>query len=400
MDNCRYYLTEQPTSVVSCNPYPFGKFVTRCLVEFSTKEGSPLTVAWYTRANIGGNPQQIFNGFNSRNTVSSVESELTVRLNENMVDSFRTYFCRVSFANGTVLSDSREAYLLSKKSMSHDFKICDDGSVQSTKESKCIDPINTQPVVSTSPPATTSTELTTPQTTTDLLKTTTTDKSRATTPNQPDQLISTTIVPDPPIPTNPVQLTTTGPDSLTTTAVDEMSTTPTDLPTTTSIDPLTTSTLGGPSTIASTDQKTTSPTDPDVPITTTIGVLATTIFDLLQTVIPSENSPSPNTHKRQTTFEPSIPLPMSSDPLSSSASPQAQPSDSSPPGDVGASGGQFDDEALLFLTIGAAVFIFIMVYFIVFCLCLWSRQCRECGYNFCCANDLCGCACNCCLDDI
>ena len=378
IDDCRYRLVEQPPKVIACNPYPVGKFVTRCVVEFSTEEGIPPHLAWYTRAQLGGPSRRIYSGYLSRYHISSVESELTVHLTKEMENSFTVYFCQVAFCNGTVLSDSQEGYLFPADALSNTFTACDEKGVQATKEVKCIDPrpIPTTPSSipmtssSNSPPVTMKVEFS--QT---LPQTATTSGSLTTIPQTDSQ---TTIHTDLPIstPTNPPTIK------------------PPRLPTIPPNDPLTTIPLHPSKISTQTDPPTTSPPDLLPPSTVSPDLLQTT-----PTFISMSSDSTPalvNSPNSAINIGPPLELQSVS---SHSALPQAQPTGSSPPPDAGTSGETFDDEVLLFLTVGATIFILIIVYFIIFCLCLWSRQCRECSYNFCCSEDCC-CCCVCCLDDV
>lgn len=364
IDDCRYRLVEQPSKVIACNPYPVEKFVTRCVVEFSTEDRIPPLLAWYTRAQLGGPSQRIYSGYLTRNYISSVESELTVHLTKDVENSFNVYFCQVAFCNGTVLSDSQDGYLFPAEALSNTLTACDEKSIQSTKEVKCIDPKYAKPI---------------PMIPSSIPMTSSSNSPAATTKVEFSQTLppTATISGYPPI-TTPTNPPTTQPSRL-----------PTSIPN----DPLTTMTPH-PSKNTQTDPPTTSP--PHLPSTASPDLLQTT-----STSISTSSDPPPaliNSPNPAVAIDRLLELQSLSSHL---ALPQAQPTGSSPPPDAGTSGETFDDEALLFLTVGAAIFILIIVYFIIFCLCLWSRQCRECGYNFCCSEDCCCCCvCNCCLDDV
>ena len=114
-----------------------------------TKEGSPLHLAWYKRAHQDSAPKRIRRGYLSRKMESGIESELTVPLQsrsdeshtKKRINEFALVFCRVSFSNGSILSESQNAYVYPE----HDFKlnavkICEKQKVHSDRYRKCIDP--------------------------------------------------------------------------------------------------------------------------------------------------------------------------------------------------------------------------------------------------------------------
>ena len=306
--DCAYYLTEQPSNTMTCNPYPSGKFFTRCVVEFSSTSGAPLRLAWFSRAKLGGSPQRIFSGFITKNTMVSVESELTITMKDTATsrDGFSGFFCQVSFFNGTILAKSQEIYLFPQYAFSNTLKKCDDQSMQSSHLTKCVDPNLSTEVLATSSSV--------PMTTSPTLQPMTNPSSEQTSLPQ----------------TSTSSSATTGPSSTTPLA-------------TTSSSPPAPQVVSAPS------------------------------------ALPQSGS--------------SLPLPFKMEPNSRN--------EVSTESEIG-TGSSFDDEALLFLTLGAAVFLLILIASILFCCCLWSDQCRQCGYELCCSGELCCACCSCCLclDDV
>ena len=449
MGDCRYRLDEQPSSAMTCNPYPSGKFITRCVVKFSTTEGAPLNLAWYSRAQLGGTPQRLFSGFITRNTISSIESELTIQVKKDTVTScegFSGYFCRVSYYNGTLLSESQEIYLFPRFAISNFLVMCDEQSIQSTDVAKCVDPqfstaepttlssvpTTTSPATATTlqpmtdPPSTITTlsptsvsplASTTPPLTTETVPATT-EQSPTTTetfPTTAKSVPTTMTIPS----TTKISLATT--DNLSPTTNSSLSTTTSSLPTTKSSS--STESLPTMATHPSTTEHNSSPTTKDSPSTTKVPPLTTEASPTtMSSPLTTESSqttteslpPTTKTSPLTLTTPQSLPPLASQDASSASSTPQSPPplsptsptssdptiNDPSTESEIG-SGGGFDDEALLFLTLGAAAFILILIGGIVFCLCLWSSQCRQCGYEICCSDELC-CTCSCCLcfDDV
>ena len=343
-------------------------------MEFTTTEGTPLVLDWYHKDHLESSSKQLYHGYSAKNTISSIESELTIQLTNDTADSFHVYFCRVSFSNGTHLADSDKAYLFPQDLLSNQLKACEDEDVQSTNKDECIDPKLS--VTSTEPTATTTTVATLPEMT---------DAESSDTPTEP--IATTTTVatlPD----TTETQSSDTPTESITTTIQTTLPDTTEDSVTTTESTTTTIQTTLPDTTIPPEDQTTTVATS-DVSYTTT--ETSTTTFELSTTDGSSiDTSTTEQAIATQSTSSTDEIVASSTNPIPPVL--KDSPSTAAQVGD----GGSFDDEALIILTVGAAVFILIISCLVVFCLCLWSRQCRECGYNFCCTEE--GCCCGCCCD--
>ena len=430
---------------MTCNPFLSGKFTTRCVVQFSTSEGGPLRLAWYSRAQLGGTSQRIFSGFITKNTVSSVESELIIQIKDTVTlcDGFSAYYCQVSFYNGTLLSKSQEIYLFPRYAFSNALRMCDEHSIQSSHIAECVDPqFSTTDLEAPTPPSI-------PMTTSPLTATTVTLLPTKKPLSEVTTLPSTSMPPlirmTPSVTTKTVPTTTEHTlltesppiteSHMTVPSVTKVSMTDTLPPTMTSSQSITTSSLltTKPSSVTSESQ----PATPTHPLTTEISPQTTksspstmlteaslstapsattmstplvtesspTTSESLMPVTESGSSPGP-----LISMTPDSPSPQSDSQAVSTAppSPQSPPlqapsstTDGDPSTESEVGSGRFDDEALLFLTLGAAIFLLILISCIVFCLCLWSDSCRQCGYEICCSDECC-CTCSCCLclDDI
>ena len=150
-DGCRYRFIEQPANTMSCNPYPSGQLITRCAVEVTTTDGTPLQISWHFRTELGGNPHPVsmdnISGHEFNSSMSSnAESTLTIQLQNGTSSgsthcgNFRGYFCRVTLRNGTILSDSQEIYLFPQYAISSTLKSCEKQHVQSSHTATCVDP--------------------------------------------------------------------------------------------------------------------------------------------------------------------------------------------------------------------------------------------------------------------
>ena len=209
---CRYRFVEQPSNAVMCNPYPTGRFITRCIVDYSTTEGIPLSIIWQSRERSGSNPQPLNVGISTTAEVNRIRSELTIPLAEATYEGHR-FFCSVNFRNGTLVRNSQEFYLFPHSVLMGpplDYPDCDESSAQSTLIEECIDPNYGQRP--TTPPPTTPPPTTAPQTTTPPPTTTTTlpptTPPQTTTPPETTTIMEappTTILPPPtmPPPTTP-----------------------------------------------------------------------------------------------------------------------------------------------------------------------------------------------------
>ena len=168
-DGCRYRFIEQPANTMNCNPYPSGRLITRCAMEFTMTDGTPLEILWHFRTELGGNPHPVsmdsISGHELNSSTSSkAESILTIQLQNGtssgftQCGNFRGYFCRVTLRNGTILSDSQEIYLFPQYAISNTLKNCEKQHVQSSHTATCVDPdfSMTQSTNSPSSPTTTS----------------------------------------------------------------------------------------------------------------------------------------------------------------------------------------------------------------------------------------------------
>ena len=119
-------------------------------------EGSPLSLAWYSKAHLDSSPERILNGFLSTNERHRVSSVLTIDLTSAAPTSYEgyRYFCRVMFANGTLLAESQEVYLFPRDPIMNvlEYDICDEGSVQSTQLEDCVDSNHQRITTTTIPP--------------------------------------------------------------------------------------------------------------------------------------------------------------------------------------------------------------------------------------------------------
>lgn len=441
MGDCRYRLTEQPSNTMTCNPYPSGKFFTRCVVQFSTTEGGPLRLVWYSRAQLGGTPQRIFSGFTTKNTVSRVESELIIQIKDTVsfCDGFSAYYCQISFYNGTLLSRSQEVYLFPQYAFSNALKMCDEQSIQSSQVTQCIDPQFSMAEQTTTFPSLSMTTATpfsaTSQQTTNPPSKVTTLSSTSMSPLESTTLPVTTktltMTTERSLPmtessssTENLLETTTVPSTTIVSTTDTMTTSLQSMTTSSSALPITKSSSLTSETylVASTHPLVTenppqitkhSPSTTEVSPLTTSSPLTTESSQIITESLP----PTTNTSPIISTTPDSLPSPQSgSQGASTAPQPPQQPqsqavtspptnrdpiSSSDPSAESEIGSGRFDDEALLFLTLGAAAFLLILIGCIVFCLCLWSDQCRQCGYEICCSDECC-CLCSCCLclDDI
>ena len=436
---------------MTCNPYLSGEFTTRCVVQFSTTEGSPLRLAWYSRAQLGGIPQRIFSGFITKNTVSSVESELTIQVKDTVTlcDGFSAYYCQVSFYNGTLLSKSQEIYLFPRYAFSNALKMCNEHSIQSSHIAECVDPQFSTTDMEATAPSSIPTTISPLTSTTVTLPPTMKPLSEVTTPPSTSMPPLTRMTP--PVTTKTVSTTTehspgsvtesspTVENHMTVPSMTEVSTTNTLPPTMTSSQSMTTNSqlTTKPSLVTPESQQVTATHTP-APEMSPQSTKRSPSTELIEANLPKAESStattmspplatesSPTTSESLTTVAKSgstsgplismtpdsTSLQSGSQDVSTAAPPPPQspplPQAPSPPtnwdpsteSEVGS--GRFDDEALLFLTLGAAVFLLILISCIVFCLCLWSDSCRQCGYEICCSDESC-CTCSCCLclDDI
>ena len=330
---CRYQLVEQPPNTMACNPYPSGMFITRCAVEVSTTVGGPLNFTWYLRTRLGSAPQLIPSGFVFS---TLVESTLTVHLQngtESTCGDFRAYFCRVSFLNGTILSDSQEVYLFPQYAISSDLKNCDKQSVQSSRTATCVD-LNFSTAKSTTPPSLPITISRSPSTTTTL----------------------------PPTATSiPVETTETM--------------------TTTSSQPPTTTTSNTVAPRITTSDRTSLPTKPSRPLPMT-STPPSQVHDVPTTpLLHPQNSITTTTElgSRTTTFEspPSLNTTSTDIPLSSANVADTSTGDDSPFFNL--------DDIFLYLAIGAVIVLIMIVITLLLCLCLWNRVCQKSKYCTCCS---------------
>ena len=120
MCSCKYWFVEQPNNTFLCDPYAFGSFTTRCVVEYTFGNGTGLEVEWYYKESPDG-PAQMLTSSDAmiRNTKNCglTNSELMVDsladLANNVGIQGRRYFCRVTLS-GKKLSDSQEFRLNSQ----------------------------------------------------------------------------------------------------------------------------------------------------------------------------------------------------------------------------------------------------------------------------------------------
>ena len=208
---CRYRFVEQPSNAIMCNPYPIGRFITRCVVDFSTQEGIPLSLTWHTKEHSNSPPLLLTSDFTTVNGDSSVRSELNIALPADMAETYEgyRYFCRVNFYNGTILKESQEFYLFPQSVVTTvlDYPTCDQGSAQSTLFEECIDPnyssappiTITTAVAETTPQLTTSPRTTPPPTT----PPPTTPPPTTPPPTTPPPTTPPPTTPPPPPPTTP-----------------------------------------------------------------------------------------------------------------------------------------------------------------------------------------------------
>ena len=126
-----------------CNPYALGWFATQCAVEYTTNEGTPLDVDWYTKDY--GNPNsdpELFTGSKVEETIdnncSFVKSVLNLTLTDDIINNFadHQFLCRVFFFNGTMINDSRGFSLVPERYASS--IPCGNESVQSAPLRECI----------------------------------------------------------------------------------------------------------------------------------------------------------------------------------------------------------------------------------------------------------------------
>lgn len=327
---CRYQLVEQPPNMVACNPYPSGQFITRCVVDFSTTVSGPLNFAWYLRTQLGSAPQHVPSGFVFSVLGSKAESTLTVHLQngtESTCGDFRAYFCRVSFLNGTILSDSQEVFLLPRYAISSNLKNCDKQSVQSSHTVTCVDP-NFSTVELTTPPSSSTTTSTSSSSTTTMLPPTATSIPMETT-TLSSQVPTITMQSDPAAP-------------------------------------------------KTTFDQTSPPTVPSqqLPMTTTPPLqddnVPKTPF-LAPKDLPTTSSES---------LPPQIPLTTSTDRQFSSKNPSANEADTS----TGDDSLPFNlDDIWLYLAIGVVIVLIMIVVILLLCLCLWNRVCQKSKYCTCCS---------------
>ena len=354
-----------------CNPYPSGRLITRCVMEFSTTDGGPLSFAWYSRTQLGSIPQPVPSGFASSILGSKAESTLTIRLqngtvSESACGDFSGYFCRVSFHNGTILSNSQEVYLFPQYAISNSLGNCDMRSVQSSRVTKCVDPqfSTAEPVTPPLPPTTTSrsppiTTSSSPPTTTILPPTTV-----------PIVMETTTTAKLPPTTTNSQLPTAKMSDSAT------PQTTPDD---DTLLIITTHSRPGAPPIMTS------SPAPPQVEEAPTTLPL------------PPQDSPTTSSSSAQdipttsSDLESLPPLPLTTpmtnqlDNSLSSLTKSPSANEVEMPSDDDSSGFTFDEEILLYSAIGAVVVLIMIVITLLLCLCLWNRVCKKSKYCMCCS---------------
>lgn len=125
-------------------------------------DGSPLNLVWYHRTQTENASKQIQTGFVSQTyTASRVETQLTIPLwkkSDNVEEHFKhlqessAFFCRVTFANGTLLSDSQEIQLFPQitPAIHTPNKTCDGQKVHSAHTRKCIEQPKESPTASPS----------------------------------------------------------------------------------------------------------------------------------------------------------------------------------------------------------------------------------------------------------
>ena len=349
---CRYQFVEQPPNFITCNPYPSGRFTTRCAVEVSTSEGSPLSFSWYSRTQLGRSPQAVPRGVFSSILGSKAQSTLTIHLHNGTApdglsdcENFRGYFCQVRFHNGTILSESQEVYLFPRYAISSVFRNCNRQSVQSSGTAVCIDPNFSAP-----------TELSTNQSPLDL---TTTARSSSNIPTAtiPSATVSTkvstvttAVIRPSTMSSQSLMTTMTNPADLQTSPSTEGTlppvpfTTPTEPKSPKDEDALTTNSLPSKKSVTTPSSLTlrTSSEFPIVPLTTSVD-----------TALPSKDPSAKDTNHDKSTGNNSLPLNL--------------------------------DDILLYSAIGAAIVLIVIVIMLLLCLYLCNRVCQKSRYCTCCS---------------
>ena len=171
--NCRYQYTEQPVSLITCNPYTNGRLATLCTVTIGSNEEYIDVLTWNFVSEAGNKNRLSSESSNVKYTItqtnvgSSVKSQLIV--NSLQESDEGSYYCQAEFSNGTSLSRSQEINIFDRRAYTN-FPACNGSRMESRVTSRCV--LFTSEVVSllpsTEPPTGTASD-TTSQATTSIL---------------------------------------------------------------------------------------------------------------------------------------------------------------------------------------------------------------------------------------
>ena len=139
--NCRYRYTEQPLTVISCNPYSNNKLTTRCDLTIATNEEYIDFLRW-DFVDESGNIKKL-NGDRTGGKYTITEtkegSSVTSRLIVNNLRSSDrgSYYCQAQFSNGTSLQRSQELNLFTSIVYNR-VSPCNVSNIASSLTSRCV----------------------------------------------------------------------------------------------------------------------------------------------------------------------------------------------------------------------------------------------------------------------
>lgn len=139
--NCRYRYTEQPLTVISCNPYSNNKLTTRCALTTATNEEYIDFLRWDFVDESGNIHELDGDRTGGKYTITETKegSSITSRLIVNDLRSSDrgSYYCQAQFSNGTSLQRSQELNLFKSIVYNRDSP-CNVSNIASSLTSRCV----------------------------------------------------------------------------------------------------------------------------------------------------------------------------------------------------------------------------------------------------------------------
>ena len=139
--NCRYQYTEQPVSLISCNPYTNSRMTTLCTVTLASNEERIDVLTWIFVSEVGNRDRLSSETSGGKYTItqtnvgSSIKSHLIIN---NLQESDEgSYYCQAEFSNGTALPRSQEINVFDRRAYTN-FPSCNESRAESTVTSRCV----------------------------------------------------------------------------------------------------------------------------------------------------------------------------------------------------------------------------------------------------------------------